>query len=200
MATKKVKAVIPADEKLENQDFPLFDALLALDKKDYGYYDRLSEAQQKKFVPFMLIKYMSYLKGSGEIAAYYLRSTDYHANKYFFNENVMKNPKLQWLMLCASSPGLGKQFHPWMPQIKEKVSSLKEKAVLKDVKDYYTKVYPKADVEDITEISKEFIKEQHKKVYLAELYPEMKISDIEVLSKTVTDEEIKEYERERGNG
>jgi hypothetical protein len=41
MATKKV--TIPADEKLENQDFPLFDALLALDKKDYDYYDRLSE-------------------------------------------------------------------------------------------------------------------------------------------------------------
>lgn len=181
MATKKV--AIPADEKLENQDFPLFDALLALDKKDYGYYDRLSEVQQKKFVPFMLIKYLSYIKGSGEIAGYYLRSTDYHANKYFFNENVMKNPKLQWLMLCASSPGLGKQFHPWMPQIKEKVSTLKEKAVLKDVKDYYTKVYPKADAESITEISKEFVKEQHRKAYLAELYPTMKIADIELLVK-----------------
>ena len=200
MATKKAKVAIPADEKLENQDFPLFDALLALDKKDYGYYDRLSETQQKKFVPFMLIKYLSYIKGSGEIAGYYLRSTDYHANKYFFNENIMKNPKLQWLMLCASSPGLGKQFHPWMPQIKEKVSSLKEKAGLKDVKDYYTKIYPKADSESITEISKEFVKEQHKKSYLAELYPTLKISDIEVLSQTVTDEEIKEYERERGNG
>jgi hypothetical protein len=197
MATKK--AAIPADEKLENQDFPLFDALLALDKKDYGYYDRLSEVQQKKFVPFMLIKYMSYIKGSGEIAGYYLRSTDYYANKYFFNENVMKNPKLQWLMLCASSPGLGKQFHPWMPQIKEKVSSLKEKAVLKDIKDYYTKVYPKADTESITEISKEFVKEQHKKTYLAELYPSMKIADIELLSQMVTDEEIEQYERDRGN-
>jgi hypothetical protein len=197
MATKKV--VIPADEKLENQDFPLFDALLALDKKDYGYYDRLSEVQQQKFVPFMLIKYLSYIKGSGEIAGYYLRSTDYHANKYFFNENVMKNPKLQWLMLCAASPGLGKQFHPWMPQIKERVSILKEKAVLKDIKDYYTKIYPKADTESITEISKEFVKEQHKKAYLAELYPSMKIADIEILSQTVTDEEIEQYERDRGN-
>jgi hypothetical protein len=197
MATKKV--AIPADEKLENQDFPLYNALLALDNKDYGYYDRLSEVQQQKFVPFMLIKYLSYIKGSGEIAGYYLRSTDYYANKYFFNENIMKNPKLQWLMLCAASPGLGKQFHPWMPQIKERVSILKEKAVLKDIKDYYTKIYPKADTESITEISKEFVKEQHKKAYLAELYPSMKIADIELLSQMVTDEEIEQYERDRGN-
>ena len=197
MATKK--APVPKDEQLEKQDFPLFDALAALDRKDYGYYDKLSEAQQQKFVPFMLIKYMSYLKGSSEIAGYYLRSTDYHANKYFFNENIMKNPKLQWLMLCASSPGLGKQFHPWMPQIKERVSGLKENAVLKDIKDYYTKIYPKTDSETITEISTIFVQEQRKKVYLAELYPTLKITDIEVLSQMVTDEEIEQYERDRGN-
>jgi hypothetical protein len=197
MATKK--APVPKDEQLEKQDFPLFDALAALDRKDYGYYDKLSEAQQQKFVPFMLIKYMSYLKGSSEIAGYYLRSTDYHANKYFFNENIMKNPKLQWLMLCASSPGLGKQFHPWMPQIKERVSGLKENAVLKDIKDYYTKIYPKTDSETITEISTAFVQEQRKKVYLAELYPTLKITDIEVLSQMVTDEEIEQYERDRGN-
>jgi hypothetical protein len=197
MATKK--APVPKDEQLDKQDFPLFDALAALDRKDYNYYANLSEAQQQKFVPFMLIKYMSYLKGSSEIAGYYLRSTDYHANKYFFNENIMKNPKLQWLMLCASSPGLGKQFHPWMPQIKERVSSLKENAVLKDIKDYYTKIYPKTDSETITEISTAFVQEQRRKVYLAELYPTLKITDIEVLSQTVTDEEIEQYERDRGN-
>ena len=197
MATKK--APVPKDEQLDKQDFPLFDALAALDRKDYNYYANLSEAQQQKFVPFMLIKYMSYLKGSSEIAGYYLRSTDYHSNKYFFNENIMKNPKLQWLMLCASSPGLGKQFHPWMPQIKERVSSLKENAVLKDIKDYYTKIYPKTDSETITEISTAFVQEQRRKVYLAELYPTLKITDIEVLSQTVTDEEIEQYERDRGN-
>lgn len=196
MATKKN---IPVDEQLEKQDFPLFQALEALDKKDYGYYDRLSPEQQKKFTPFMLVRYLSYLKGSGEVAGYYAMSTNYHANKYIFNEYVQKHPKLQWLMLCASSPGLGKQFHPWIPQIKEKVSLLKEQAVLKDVKEYYKKIYPKVNDEDITEVSKAFVVEQKKKFYLASVYPNMKISDIEVLSQTVTDEQIEEYERDRGN-
>jgi hypothetical protein len=97
MATKKI--AIPQDEKLENQDFNLFEAIAALDKKDYGYYDRLTPEQQRKFVPFMLIKWLSYVKGSSDIAGYYAMSTEYHANKYFFNENVSKHPKLQWYMM-----------------------------------------------------------------------------------------------------
>lgn len=196
MATKKN---IPKDEQIEKQDFPLFDAINALDKKDYGFYDRLSPEQQKKFTAFMLVRYMSYLKGSGEVAGYYAMSTNYHANKYIFNEYVQKHPKLQWLMLCAASPGLGKQYHPWIPQIKEKVSLLKEVAQLKDVKEYYKKIYPKVSDEDITAVSKAYVEEQKKKFYLASVYPNMKISDIELLSQMVTDEEIEQYERDRGN-
>ena len=197
MATKK--AQVPKDEQIEKQDFPLFEAINALDNKDYGYYDRLSVEQQKKFVPFMLVRYLSYLKGSGEIAGYYAMSTNYHANKYIFNEYVMKHPKLVWFMLCAASPGLGKQYHPWIPQIKEKVSLLREQAQLKDVKEYYKKIYPKVSDEDITEVSKAYVEEQKKKFYLASVYPHMKIADIEILSQVVTDEEIKQYERDRGN-
>jgi hypothetical protein len=197
MATKK--PAIPQDEKLENQDFNLFEAIAALDKKDYGYYDRLTPEQQRKFVPFMLIKWLSYVKGSGDIAGYYVMSTEYNANKYFFNENVSKHPKLQWYMLCAASPGLGKQYHQWLPQIKERVSLLKEPAVLKDTKEYFMKIYPKANAEDITEFSKQFVQEQKKKMYLAQIYPHLKIADIEVLSQTVTDEDITQYEKDRGN-
>jgi hypothetical protein len=197
MATKKI--IIPQDEKLENQDFNLFEAIAALDKKDYGYYDRLTSEQQRKFVPFMLIKWLSYVKGSGDIAGYYVMSTEYNANKYFFNESVGKHPKLQWYMLCAASPGLGKQYHQWLPQIKERVSLLKEPAVLKDTKEYFTKIYPKANSEDILEFSKQYVQEQKKKIYLAQIYPYLKIADIEVLSQTVTDEDIAQYEKDRGN-
>ena len=119
MATKKST---PVDEKFEAQDFNLFDSLTAMDKKDYGYYDRLTEEQQKKFVPYMMTHWMSAIKGSGDVQGYYLRSVDYHANKYLFNEHVQKHPKLQWYMLCASSPGLGKQFHQWIPHLGSKVT------------------------------------------------------------------------------
>ena len=196
MATKKST---PVDEKFVAQDFDLFDALTAMDKKDYGYYDRLTEEQQKKFVPYMMTHWMSAIKGSGDVQGYYLRSVDYHANKHLFNEYVQKHPKLQWYMLCASSPGLGKQFHQWIPHLGSKVTSLKEPAKTKEIKEYYTKIYPKVDSDDIDEISKAFVQEHKRKCYLAETYPNLKQSDIEVLSQLVTEEDIKQYEKDRGN-
>jgi hypothetical protein len=102
-------------------------------------------------------------------------------------------------MMCAASPGKGKQYHQWLPQIKERVSLLKEPAQVNEIKEYFTKIYPKANSEDLTEYSKAFVQEQRKKMHLAEIYPHLKIADIEVLSKTVTDEDITQYEKDRGN-
>jgi ABC-type ATPase with predicted acetyltransferase domain len=102
-------------------------------------------------------------------------------------------------MLCASSPGLGSQFHQWIPNIKDKVSKLQEPAKLKDIKEYYKKIYPKAGSSDIEAVSEAFVTEQKKKHYLATKYPNMKIEDIQLLSNLVTDDDINEYERESGN-
>jgi hypothetical protein len=193
------KTKTPTDEKFEKIDFDLFEALVALDKKDYGYYDRLTEEQQKKFVPFMMIKYLSALKGRTDLQQFHVLSTNEFANKYFLSENIHKHPKLQWLMLCSASLGAGKQFHPWIPQIKESVSKLKDKAVAKDIKEYYKKVYPKADDDTLDEFSKYYTLQQHKKVYLAEKFPSLKLDDIAVLAEFVSDEDIKKYEQEHGN-
>lgn len=197
MATKK--ADIPADEKLRDTDVNLFEILGAIDKKDYGYYERLSEVQQKKVTLFLLVHWASAIKASPELQGYYLRSVDFHANKYLFNENVMRHPKLIWLMLCASSPGMGKYQHQWIPHIKPKVSLLHEDAQIADMKKYYEKLYPKAATGDITEISKEFVRDQRRKRYFASVYPNLKLSDVETLSQITTDEEIAQYESDRGN-
>jgi hypothetical protein len=193
------KTKTPIDEKFENIDFDLFEALAAIDRKDYGYYDRLTEEQKKGFVPYMMILWTSAIKGSKDIQNYYLQSTEYHANKYLFNENVQKHNKLQWLMLCASSPQLGKQFHQWIPHIRAKIALLQEQATNKEIKDYYKKIYPKTDEQTISEIAKLYTAQQHKKVYLAEKYPHLKFDEIEILHELVTDEEIEQYERDSGN-
>jgi hypothetical protein len=193
------KAKTPTDEKFENIDFNLFEAIEALDKKDYGYYDRLTEEQKKKFVSFMMIKYLSASKGHKQLQQFHVLSVNEFANKHLFNENVQKHPKLQWLMLCAAGYGSGKQFHPWIPQIKENVGKLKEKAVVKDIKEYYSKIYPKTDDATLAEFSKLYVAQQHKKVYLAEKFPEMKLEDITLLAEFITDEDIQQYEKDSGN-
>lgn len=187
------------DEKFENQDFDLFEALNALDKKDYGYYDRLTVEQQKKFVPYMMLLYMSCIKGSDQLQRYYLMATNEYSNKYFFNESIQKHPKLQWLMLCSSSPGIGKQFHQWIPNLPQNLTKLKTNAKLKDVKEYFVKIYPKVDTETINEISNQYVEEHKKKVYLSSVFPNLKLCDIETLSQLITNEDIAEYEKERGN-
>lgn len=196
MATKKQ---IPIDEKLEKQDFDVFEALTAIDKKDYGYFDRLTEEQQKKFIPYMLLHWISAIKASKDLQSYYIMSTDYAANKFMFNEAIQKHPKLQWLMLCAASPGLGKQFHQWIPHIKERVSKLKEPAKLKDIKEYFSKIYTSADKELIDEYSQSFVKTHNRKVHLSEIYPNLKLEDLETLNQIISDNDIDEYEKERGN-
>lgn len=195
----KKKQATPKDEKFEKQDFNLFEALAALDKKDYNYYDRLTPEQQKKFVPFMMIHWMSAIKSSGDLARYYVISTNEHANTYLFNESVMKHPKLQWYMLCASSPGLGKQFHQWIPHIKERVSKLREPAKAKDIKEYYKKIYKTAGANDLDLLSEVFVENHKRKMYLAERFPNMKFEDIELLGDIITDEDIDKYEQELGN-
>lgn len=196
MATKKQT---PTEEKFEKQDFELFPALSAMDKKDYFYFDKLTEEQQKKFVPFMMTQWMSQIKDNGSVQGYYVRSVDYYANQHLFNENVMKHPKLQWMMLCASSPGLGSKRHQWIPQISKSVRTLKEKATHKEIQEYFSKIYPNTDNNDLADITDIFVTEQRKKVFLAKEYPELKYSDIELLAKLVTDDDIKKYEKGRGN-
>lgn len=199
MATRKPKVVIPVDEKLTNQDVDLFDILKAIDNKDYEYYGRLSPEQQKKVAMFILVSWTSAVKGSGDLQRYYLSSTEYHANKYFLNEHVSKHPRLQWMMLCAAAPGMGKQFHQWIPQISNKVATLAENANVADMKKYYTKLYPRASAADITEISQAFVTDQKRKCHLAKVYPNMKLADIEMLNSVITDDDIKQYEQDRGN-
>lgn len=198
MATKKEK--VSVDEKFEKQEFDLFEALKALDKKDYGYYDRLSDDQKKKFTSYMLIHYMSAVSSRDkELERYYVCATNEAANKHLFNEYVMSHPKLQWLMLCAISPGLGSQFHKWIPHIREKITKLKEPAKNKDIKDYYAKVYPGLGQSDLNEITEAFVDENKKKFYLAKIYPELKQDDIDTLSQMITHADIEKYERDLGN-
>lgn len=194
----KTKKTVSTDEKFANIDFPLFDAINAIDKKDYGYYDRLTEEQKHKFVPYMLVFYMSSAKGIKDLQQYYLLSTEHHANTHLFNEYIMKNPKLQWLMLCASSPGVGKQFHPWIPNLNIAVRELRKKADSREVTEYFSKVYD-VDEDVLKEIADIYVKEQNRKFYFAKTFPNIKREDIEALNKLITDKEIQQYERDSGN-
>lgn len=193
------KAKTPEDEKLDKQDFDLFEALAAIDRKDYGYYDRLSEEQKLKFNPYMLVIFTSGVTGKVELQQYHLLSTNEFANKHMFNEFIQNHPKLQWLMLCASGLGKGKQFHTYIPSIKESITLLKEKATVKDIKEYYKKIYKNADEETLNEISSLYVTIQNKKYELNKRFPNLKLEDVDTLSQILTSEDILNYDSQCGN-
>jgi hypothetical protein len=197
MATRK--PAVPQDEKFENVDLDIFKVLEALDRKDYGYYSRLTEEQQKKFVPYMITHWMSSINATGMLGAYYTMNTDAAANKHLFNERVQQHPELQWLMLCAASPGTGKQFHQWLPHLNAKFGRLEARATKKDAREYFEKVYKGASKADIEAITEAYVAEQNHQYRLSELNPNMKIEDVITLSRVVTPQDIDQYEKECGN-
>lgn len=199
MATARSSKKPAQDERLDKQDFDLFRAIEAIDRKEYGWFDTLSEEQQRKFVPYMMLHWISSIRANNMIGKYYIMSTDVHANKHMFNEFVNKHPKLQWLMLCASSPGMGKQFHQWIPHLNSKLGTLRDAAKVKDVQEYFQKIYQGADSDVIKECATTYTQQQNHKYRLANILPDMKLDDIEILSTMITEGDLDEYDRQIGN-
>lgn len=126
----------------------LFEQVLpAIDRKDYDFYDRLTDEQKKEMKSQALL----YLRWGASINIndpillhYYLASFNHHANKNFFD--FYEHPKLQWLMITASSPNLGKYKHKW-------VGKKKAKDPRDDIKKQLANMYPTYKEEDIEVLS-----------------------------------------------
>lgn len=88
--------------------------LLALDKKDRNFYDRLPDDEKKAFSPFMMIRWGCLVQGSSDLQEYYLISANERYNKNFFDISSTTHAKLHWLTATTISPGLGKQHHQWL--------------------------------------------------------------------------------------
>ena len=116
---------------------PLKDVMAAVDKKDRGFYNRLTAEQKKAFSAWMMMRYCSSVQGRD--AANYIYLTNELVNFQFME--VSKHPELQWLLLSAC--GVGKiQFHPYLkpPNAKKKKNKISE---------FLYGLYPHSKPEDI---------------------------------------------------
>lgn len=192
------KSTANTEDKLEQQDFDLFKAIEAVDNKQYDYFQKLTDEQQRKFVPYMMLHWISTVKASREISNYYLMATDIVANKHMFNESIQNHPELQWMMLCSASPGVGKQFHQWLPHLNSKFELLREQSKTKDYVEYLSKIYKNSSASDIKELAEYMTANQQHRHKLAQMYPELKVDDINTLAQMISEDDIKNYETEAG--
>jgi len=88
---------------------PLADVMLAIDRKNRSWYDKLNDEQKKAFSAWMMMRYASSVQGGN--AASYLFMVNECVNKNFMD--LSKHPELQWLLftLCGSGK---KEFHPYI--------------------------------------------------------------------------------------
>ena len=92
----------------------------AIDQRDRGWWDSLTEEEQKKVGIFVLMRYTSAVQTKNpDIEYHYLALTNELVNKHY---NILRrDPQLQHKLLqCV---GLGStQFHPWIPPSKQRKS------------------------------------------------------------------------------
>ena len=115
-------------------DLKLNTIFAALDRKDMKFWDQCTPEQQKQITPFLLNRYMSIVKGSAELHAYYLMATNQRVNVNYFA--LSKHPKLVWQLLCTVSPGMGNQFHQWVGH-KKKDGGSKSNEIRKKLAELY---------------------------------------------------------------
>ncbi len=104
-----------------NDPLAIHNELAAIDRKDYTYYDQLTEDQKKEFSPYILMRWCSTVEGNNDISKYYAIATNEFSNLNFFS--LSRHKKLQWLIICTVSPNVGKQRHYWLGANKGKGSS-----------------------------------------------------------------------------
>jgi hypothetical protein len=130
MATK------PVSDKLN-----IANEMLQFDRKNRNFLDELTEEEQKKFSPFLMIRWGADVQGGAELQAYYLMSTNERLNKHFFDISSKDHKKFQWLLATTVSPGMGKQYHKWLAAKKKTSNNKAEK--------FLSELYPTLRDDDI---------------------------------------------------
>ena len=119
---------------------PLNRVLGAMDRKQKGFYDSLTDEEKKAFSAFLMNRYASSVKGDSALQEWWLIATNKRVNTNFFD--LSKHPKLQWLLLTTASPGMGTVYHEWIPHKKKDAVNNK---ILKTLK----KLYPFAKQDEL---------------------------------------------------
>lgn len=120
---KKVKKTKKDSEPAEKQSsvkLNLTEVLTAFDKRDYEYYDRLSDDLKKQFSAFVLMRFMSSGANTSGMHEYYLQMINFYVNNNFWA--LSKHPELQFKLLCLCGTGT-KHYHKWLPANNKKLPS-----------------------------------------------------------------------------
>lgn len=103
------------------------------DLKRRDFFDGLTPEQQKKFSPYLMIRWGSSVEGNRDLQEFYVIAANERLNRYFFSVNTAKHKKLQWLLATTASPGMGIHRHTWIAPRKRESSNGSMVRLLKEL-------------------------------------------------------------------
>jgi len=97
----------------------------AVDRKDYSFYDNLTDEERKAFSPYVLMRYTANVQGDRDIQEWFLETTNELVNKNHWD--LSKNHKgLLWKLFAASGAGVP-AYHPYLAAGKKEKANKIEK-------------------------------------------------------------------------
>jgi len=97
----------------------------AVDRKDYSFYDNLTDEERKAFSPYILMRYTANVQGDRDIQEWFLENTNELVNKNHWD--LSKNHKgLLWKLFAASGAGVP-AYHPYLAAGKKEKANKIEK-------------------------------------------------------------------------
>jgi hypothetical protein len=129
--------------------------LNAVDKRDYDFYDKLSDEEKKEFSPYILMRYVANVQGDTDTQEWFLEHTNEHVNKHHWV--LSKNHKaLLWKLFAGCGTGVT-AYHPYLK------ASTKEKAV--KIEKLLAELYPAMKLREIKQWAKMLTKEDKEELF-----------------------------------
>ena len=101
--------------------------LVAVDSKNYDFYNKLSAEEQKSFSPYVLMRYTSNVQGDRDIQEWFLEMTNEMVNKH--HGVLSKNHKnLLWKLFAGVGTGTN-AYHPYLAAGKKEKANKIEKLI-----------------------------------------------------------------------
>jgi len=112
------------EKTTKKKKLDLKNVLRAIDKREYGFYENLEKDLQKEFSPFVMMRFVSNVKGDEDTQEWFIERTNELVNKnHWLLANKHKN--LMWKLLAATGVGVP-CFHPYIGQPKVELHKIEK--------------------------------------------------------------------------
>jgi hypothetical protein len=129
--------------------------LTAVDRKDYDFYDNLTDEEKKAFSPYILMRYTSNVQGDRDIQEWFVEMTNERVNKNHWD--LSKNHKgLLWKLFASTGAGVP-AYHPYLAAGKKEKANKIEKLLCE--------LYPTMKMNEIKMLAAKMDKEDIKELF-----------------------------------